>query len=264
MLAAHYLSIRLPAELTLPHRDYPHPTILHITNSYRHPSIPFPGTSGTTTPLGPASDSTSKHIPRPRPLYTHKPLPQLCKDDPAAYSYFLEGVTLLAYDIAWLCSSQGILIGEKNPFDDICQMGRNLYDLLIKAPPNPEMNGGFSATGNHMTTDKEGQGNAQTHDWIGRYSHGTAYYYLGGAGGTEVIKSFKLPSPMKLADKLKKKLIGDGPVPDWEVLEDDAWKIEDIPTEDVVSSPPKTAESAAKASTAGREASSPSGWTKVR
>ena len=263
MLAAHYLSIRLPAELTLPHRDYPHPTILHPISSYRHSSIPFPGTSGTTTPLGPGDHSNTRHIPRPRPLYIHKPVPQLLKDDPAAYSYFLEGVTLLAYDIAWLCGSQGILIGDKNPFDDVCQMGRNLYDLLIKPPTSSVP--GLSVPGvNRMPENKEYVNCSTNHNWIGRFSHGAMYYHLAGSEGTGIIRSFKIPSPMKLADKLKKKLVGDAPAPDWEVLDDDAWKIEDIPTEDLVDSPKGVSKTAPKSSAADKSSKSSNGWTKVR
>ena len=257
MLASHYLAIRLPAEITTPHRDYPYPTILHLSTSYRHRKLPFPGTSGTTTPVSSGPDPNSRHIPRPRPLYIHKPLPQLLKDDPATYSFFLEGVTLLAYNIAWLCSSQGIVIGDKNAFDDICQIGRNLYSLLIQPP-------GTAAT--KLPNNSSGSDDASpSPTWMGRYSHGTMYYFLGGAEGTELVKAFKLPGPMKLADKLKKKLVGDAPAPDWEVLEDDAWKIDDIPTEDLIESPKTTPEKAkAKPSSSKDKSRGSNGWTKVR
>ena len=100
---------------------------------------------------------------------------------------------------------------------------------------------------------------------MGRYSHGTMYYFLGGAEGTELVKAFKLPGPMKLADKLKKKLVGDAPAPDWEVLEDDAWKIDDIPTEDLIESPKTTPEKAkAKPSSSKDKSRGSNGWTKVR
>lgn len=62
---------------------------------------------------------------------------------------------------------------------------------------------------------------------MGRYSHGTTHTFLGGAEGSDFVRSFKLPSPLKLADKLKKKLLSEVAVPEWEVLEDDAWALDD-------------------------------------
>lgn len=105
---------------------------------------------------------------------------------------------------------------------------------------------------------EESQGN-----WLGRYSHAGTFYFLGGPEGTELVRSFKLPSPMKLADKLKKKLIGDAPTPDWEVLDDDAWKIEDIPEVDANSANTQTVPGKS-----GDGKSTPrtgmNGWTKVK
>lgn len=254
--------MRLPAEVTTPHPDYPSPTIFHLSCSYRHDKLAFPGTSGATTPIQSASEPTTRRIPRPRPLYIHKPLPQLLKDDPATYSSFLEGVTLLAYDIAWLCSSQGIPVIDKNPFDNICQMGRNLHQLLIKPP----------GTGT-AEDNKNGEPDDGTSDrpLFGRYSHATMYYFLSGAKGTDFVKTFQLPNPMKLADKLKKKLVGDAPAPDWEVLDDDAWM--DMPAEELVhvhnaTRPDKTKATGprekSKASSGSKGSSGSNGWTKVR
>ena len=87
-------------------------------------------------------------------------------------------------------------------------MGRNLYALLIPSykPRVP---------GRQDDDDVES----------GRFSHGSTFYHLGSADGTNRIRDFKLLSPLKLADKLKKKLLGDAP--DWEVVEDDEWKFEE-------------------------------------
>lgn len=226
MLASHYLAIRLPAEITLPHRDYPLATIFNVASSYRHPPVSFPDTAGTATnsttaPEPPATDSDGRRLPRARPLHIHKSLPQLLKDDPTTYSYFIEAVSLLAYDIAWLCSSQGMTFGEKHTFEEVCQMGRNLYTLLIESAPKNDKGK------NTSTSSADSERSKNDRNWIGRYSHGTTYYHLGGPEGTELVKSFKLPNPSRIADKLKKKLIGDAPIPDWEILEDEAWKVEE-------------------------------------
>jgi len=70
---------------------------------------------------------------------------------------------------------------------------------------------------------------------------------------------------MKLADKLKKKLLGDAPGADWEVLDDDAWKPDDVTNVDAG----VRALSGAFADKKGLEGpSSPragtNGWTKVK
>ena len=226
MLVSHYLSIRLPAAVTLPHRDYPRPTIFNLSASYRTGDPVFPSSqSGAATPnLG---DTDSQRVSRPRPLFIDKPLSQLAKEDPATFSYFIEGVTLLAYNIAWACSTQGVPSGDKTYFEDICNMGRNLHNLLT----NQQANGGKlfpvpSATKDSDTPKNDADGSTSR---MGQYSHGTTFYYLGGAEGTEFSKTFKLPGPMKLADKLRKKLLSEAPAPDWEVLDDDAWKVEEEP-----------------------------------
>ncbi|KAF4443553.1 hypothetical protein F53441_11408 [Fusarium austroafricanum] len=228
MLVSHYLSIRLPAAITLPHRDYPRPTIFNLVASYRSGDPGFPSQTGVASSSNPG-DTDSQRASRPRPLFIDKPLALLAKEDPATFSYFIEGVTLLAYNIAWACSTQGVSIGDKTYFEDICNMGRNLHNLLT----NQQTAGGnfcpVSSTKkdpNSAKNDAEGQSSR-----MGQYSHGTTFYYLGGAEGTEFSKTFKLPGPMKLADKLKKKLLSEAPAPDWEVLDDDAWKIEEEPVD---------------------------------
>ncbi|KAF5658316.1 hypothetical protein FHETE_9970 [Fusarium heterosporum] len=227
MLVSHYLSIRLPAAITLPHRDYPRPTIFNLSASYRSGDPVFPSQPGAATPSN-LEDTDSQRVSRPRPLYIDKPLPQLAKEDPVTFSYFIEGVTLLAYNIAWACSTQGVPIGDKAYFEDICNMGRNLHSLLT----NQQVNSGSLLSAPSTAKEPESRKNEASSQTsrMGQYSHGTTFYYLGGAEGTEFSKTFKLPGPIKLADKLKKKLLSEAPTPDWEVLDDDAWKVEDGPT----------------------------------
>lgn len=233
MLASHYLAIRLPAEVTLPHRDYPKPTIFSLASSHRHGEVPFPGT--VVLPPSEPRDQSQKHIPRPRPLYIDKPLLVLAKEDPSTYSLFIEGVILLAYDIAWACCTQGVPIGDKTSYEDVCNMGRNLYNLLIgnqltnnpaarlvQQPPSPENTNIPESPG--QIKDHLG-GNAKP--MMGRFSHGTVHTFLGGAEGNDFTRGFKLPNPVKLADRLKKKLLSDADGLDWEMLNDDAWAVEE-------------------------------------
>lgn len=108
-------------------------------------------------------------------------------------------------------------------------MGRNLYNLLInQQTESGTLFPGDSVNKNSTTNidDSDVQNN-----WMGRFSHVTNSHFLSGATGTEFMKNFKLPNPIKLADKLKKKLVSETPTPDWEVLDDDAWKVEESPAE---------------------------------
>ncbi|KAI1413981.1 UV radiation resistance protein and autophagy-related subunit 14-domain-containing protein, partial [Hypoxylon sp. FL1857] len=221
-LTSHYLSIRLPAEITLPHNDYPRPTIFSLQSSYHHGDVAFPGTS--VLPPDPR-DRQFARVPHPRPLFLDKPLSTLAKEDSTAYNTFLEGVILLAYDIVWLCRTQGVPVGD-NTLEDFAQMGRNLYNLLINSSlqRNPQKIADAPSQSNAENSPAELGKNAPR---MGLYSHGTAHTFLGGAAGTELTRSFKMPSVMKMADRLKAKLLRESPAPEWELLEDDAWTPDD-------------------------------------
>ena len=68
---------------------------------------------------------------------------------------------------------------------------------------------------------------AHTVSVMGRFSHGTAHSFLGNSDGTEFIRSWKLLSPIKLADRLKSKLMSEVANAEWEVLAQDAWAMDD-------------------------------------
>lgn len=222
-LTSHYLAIRLPAEITLPHNDYPRPTIFSLPSSYQHGAIPFPG----STPLPPDQlDRQFQHVPHPRPLFVDKSLSTLAKEDPSAYNAFVEGVCLLSYDIVWLCRTQGVPIGgdhnSVNP-EDFFTLGRNMYNLL--------MTSNLQRTPHHMADASGRAGDASgSHDTtelvkaaprMGLYSHGTAHTFLGSAGGSELMRGFRMPNPVKLADRLKIRLAYENPARDWELVEND-------------------------------------------
>lgn len=219
MITCNYLAIRLPAEITLPHRDYPRPTIFNLTGSYNHANIQFQNTAGISTASLDPKTSNAQHGPRPRPLFIDKPLLQLAKDDSVAYSFFLEAVALLAYDIAWLCGSQGVPIGEKGSFDDICCIGRNLFRLL--SPRRQAPHGSTDASSQMKSSLDDQKVNGVATGGFGRFSHGSACDFTGGSPGADPAKSLKLLSPIKIVDQLKKSLVGEQPAGDWEVIGDD-------------------------------------------
>ncbi|KAL2127212.1 hypothetical protein VTI74DRAFT_11082 [Chaetomium olivicolor] len=224
VLASHYFAIRLPAEITLPHADYPRPTIFSLASSYKHGEVPFPGSLASQIPSV-MGDGERRHIPRPRPLFIDKALPTLAKEDPSAYSYFLEGVSLLAYDIAWACCTQGVSIGDKDSYEDVCNMGQNLWRLLIgdqlhRRSVEPTFPSALTPPTGSPRNENHGE-IANPKLTIGRWSHGTLHSFLGGAEGTEFIRNFKIVTPVKLADRLKKRLSSEAPMLEWEKIEGD-------------------------------------------
>jgi len=232
MLSTHYLAIRLPAEITLPHRDYPLPTIFPLASSYKYSDIPFPTSGEKSSSSSPTSSRLPEQAtqPRPRPLFIDKPLPSLSKEDPSTHALFLEGITLLAYNIAWLCKSQGVPVGDMTSFEDICNIGKNFYNLLIRSQFSPQQSSRNSSAqstptkgGNNIESEVEDKSAPASRSLMGHYSHGTAHSFLGSTEGTEFIKSWKLPNPMKLTDKLKSRLLGEVAAAEWEVLNKDAW-----------------------------------------
>ncbi|PGH18504.1 hypothetical protein AJ80_04474 [Polytolypa hystricis UAMH7299] len=232
VLVSHYLSLRLPAEISLPHRGYPFPTIFSPSASYQSRDAPFPGSSpphsSSTSPTASRTVDT-RALPRPRPLYVDKALPKLAKEDPATYALFLEGVTLLAWNVSWVCRTQGLNTGYDS-WEDICDVGRNLWQLLATPTAQP------SALVRVLSSREQQNKAYATKDpsrapinrnkpfpMLGHYSHGTAHSFLGAAEGTEFMKSWKLPSPIKVVDKIKSALLGEMASAEWEILEETEW-----------------------------------------
>ncbi|KAK4648602.1 uncharacterized protein QC761_111680 [Podospora bellae-mahoneyi] len=248
VLASHYLAIRLPAEITLPHRDYPRPTIFSVNSSYHHGDVPF---------LGTAMSGQSGN-PRPRPLFIEKALLTLAKDDPNTYSAFLEGVGLLAHDVAWLCASQGVSFGDRESYDDVCNIGHNLWRLLIgdqlhRRSVEPTFPSSLTPPAGSPRDGDNGDV-TKPKSMIGRWSHGTAHTSLTSAEGVEFVRNFKIYAPLKLADRLKKRLASEAPMLEWENIEGDEFEdgFEDVRA------------AGTSDGTSGGTGRGTSGWTRVK
>ncbi len=225
VLAAHYLSLRLPAEIMLPHHDYPRPTIFNLSASYKHGEVPFPGSALPSQIAG--IQNGDQFTPRVRLLFIEKPLPTLAKEDPATYALFLEGVTLLAYDIAWACSTQGVSIGDRNSYEDVCNIGQNLYRLLIgdqlhRKSLEPAFPPSFTPPS--VSPKRDDGDELKTKSQTFRLSRRTPYSTRGAADGNDFVRGFKILNPVMLVDRLKKKLSSEQqPMFQWEkISEDDA------------------------------------------
>ena len=273
-LCCHYLSVRLPAEIIQPHNDFPHAAILPIASSYK-PYLPnYPGSPPSNSEHNPKvvpPSDTSK----PRLLQLDRPLPQLQKEDPKAAALFIEGVSLLAYDLAWLCRTQGV--GPLNAFEEICDLGRNLHQLFPSKDGHvrPELNRNISTA-----TGKPERSVAETEDGqlkLGPYSHGSSRNSLAGPDSEDQLPEWKL-SITKFVDQLTSYLRNEAARAEWHVIDDTEWDEElehekpvmvggmrRSPAMSVMTVKPSDGDDATMSSAnAAGTAKGNSGWTKVR
>ncbi|KAK5000011.1 hypothetical protein LTR66_001053 [Elasticomyces elasticus] len=226
-----YLAVRLPAEVILPHANYPHPTVFSIQSSYQHRNIPYPGS--TSAPSSSVSLGTSKVLeqhprPRPRVLCLDRPLPRLAKEDPAAYAYFVEGVTLLAWDIAWLCRSQGV--SGIDTWEDVCAIGKNMHRLFVVTPNAQRLNSRNEGTSTRPPVSRTSTATTVTPSnepdlpiKLGTFSHNSTQALLCAPEGNELMHGWKLTVPAKVIDKVKSYLLTEMSGADWEMLEEREW-----------------------------------------
>jgi hypothetical protein len=230
---AGYLGARLPAEITVTHNDYPQPTIFRPPSSYLGKKVPFP-TPVHSSSNSPEASRTLEHqvpLPKQRTLFIDRPLPHLSVQDPQAYSLFIEGVSLLAYNIAWLCRTQGMK-DEFNDWEDVCPMGRNLFRLLIaqqtRVSGRPE-----------NLLDKDlliGKPNSKLRSpvGLGELSHATSHSFMGTADNVQYFSGWRL-TPTKITDELRAYLYSEQQAQEWDVLTQKEWQeMEDIIAEDPV------------------------------
>ena len=168
-------------------------------------------------------------------------LSALAKEDPIAYALFVEGITLLAWDVAWVCKTQGMDVGGFS-WEEVCAMGKNLWQLLIapspgiKLPhalPGPRMppisespskpTQSRTPSGVSETPTEEPKASAAA---LGHFSHGTAHSFLGAAVGTEHMRGWRLQSPIKVIEKVKAMLLSERTGAEWEILEENEWEEE--------------------------------------
>ncbi|KAI4183391.1 MAG: hypothetical protein L6R41_005421 [Letrouitia leprolyta] len=230
-LISHYLSLRLPAKITLPHRDYPLPTILPPASSYTGSTIPFPNATPSNSSSNSPSTSRALHTtltPRPRPLFLKRKLALTAKEDPHNCAAFVEGTTLLAWNVAWLCKTQGIGVGDDS-WEEVCDIGRNLWKLVAAQPPTSSRP---TSTSHDRRTKQDlevsptpkvprGEGPPPS---FGHYSHDTVHSNLSGAAGSEYMRRWRLQDPVKVVDRVKQLLQNDRTGAGWEILEGKEWE----------------------------------------
>lgn len=214
----------------MPHRNYPNATIFSFAASYNsRDSVDGSDTTHPSATSPTASRTEPRTQPRPRPLFIDKSLPRLAKEDPATYALFLEGASLLAWDVAWLCRTQGINL-TSDSWEEVCNIGKGMWQLLV-APPaqTPTLMRAFSGrdTQAKMKTAKDSPQTTiqrtKSFPMLGHYSHGTVHSFLAASEGVDFMRTWKLPAPTKIVDKLKANLLGEMASAEWEVLEEKEW-----------------------------------------
>ncbi|KAE8408821.1 UV radiation resistance protein and autophagy-related subunit 14-domain-containing protein [Aspergillus pseudonomiae] len=184
------------------------------------------------SPSSSASSRTADprpYLPRARPLSVDRSLPKLAKEDPGTYALFIEGATLLAWNISWLCRTQGLHI-TSDSWEEICSIGKHMWQLLV-APPAQTSTLVRAFAGRDIqpkvkiTKDSPKTIIQRTKSFpmLGHYSHGTVHSFLAASEGTEFTRTWRLPTPTKVADKLKSSLLGEMASAEWEVLEKKEW-----------------------------------------
>lgn len=232
---AGYIGIRLPAEITLPHTDYPQPTIFSPASSYQGKRVPFPGStpshSSSNSPEASRTIDPRVHLPKPRTLFLDRPLSHLSAEDPPAYSSFIEGVSLLAYNVAWLCRTQGMKESFKQ-WEDICPVGRNLYRLIVTQETySRRQTGDPLATGTTLNSSPKVQKNPVG---FGQLSHATSHSFMNTAENVQYLSGWSI-TPTKIVDELRAFLFAEQQNQEWDVLSQKEWEgMEDLITEDPI------------------------------
>ena len=162
-------------------------------------------------------------FPRPRPLHIEKKLAVLAKEEPIVYASFVEGITLLAWDVAWMCKSQGHDVGRSS-WEDVCAMGKNLWQLLLDPPPDARKQLVSKNKVEAHTLPEIGDDTRKLLSMLGHFSHGTAHSFLSAAKGLDYMSGWRLNSPLKVIDRVKAMLQNERDGAEWQLLEENEWE----------------------------------------
>lgn len=232
-LVTFYLGVRLPAELSTGNRTYPLSTISLPAGSYITRKVDY-STLFSASPLDSSNVPTYATKPlRPRPLFINTedpeaPVARVARKDPAAFNLFLEGVSLLAWDLAWLCRSQGLEAGTET-WEEVCDIGRNLWQLLLSPPQSAALMRVLSGRDiqNRQRSDQGIKNPVQEASRpemkLGAQSHASAYSFLGAPNTIDPLRGWKLTKHTMIMDSLKKTLFAEISNAEWELLGEKEW-----------------------------------------
>lgn len=235
LLVAFYLGIRLPAEIKMPVPEHPLPTICAPSASYTGRKT---DPSSTSSPSMPTSPSASKHeigaSLKPRPLSVgsddrEERIFNYQKREPHIFNLFVEGIALLAWDVAWLCRSQGFTVGT-NSWEDICNIGKNLHQLLIA---HPQVSNLVRIQSDRVLPKRSAlsrkasptldETRKETVGKLGQHSDKSAASQATRSSQIEVTHNWEFYNWQAVALPLRKTLLTEIASADWELLKDQEW-----------------------------------------
>ena len=275
-----YLQVRLPAEIRSPHYDHATPVVFSPASSYapHDPGTPRGGSPMTSKQgsLRNSRELEQRVAGRPRHLFVEKKLPRLAKESPVAYALFVEGIALLAWDVAWLCRTQGLPVAEKQ-WDDVCEIGRNLWLLLGTPMPDHSSLSARRRPQDPVNAIRQARGitpfaTPTAPSALGTYSHGTARNNLDASAVPKADifdvspRGWAFANPLKIIDELKAALLTEMSGHDWELLDGREQEVEDNTDaeETVVVSDAGKPGAVPKREQLTEEKKGTSGWTKLK
>ncbi|KAL8811445.1 MAG: hypothetical protein Q9200_001795 [Gallowayella weberi] len=193
----------------------------------------FPAYTSSSVRAG----SRATHMNSPKPLYLKKHLPTIAKDDSQTYAAVVEGITLLAWDVAWLCRTQGFDVGAES-WEEVCNVGENLGKLFAAERIEPRSTSSAHGPLPKRDTDPRRELPVATGSRaprpgtasdpltsFGQYSHGTVHSNLSTANGAQIMREWRLQDPAKVIERVKQVLVGDRTGAGWDMLEGKEWEV---------------------------------------
>ena len=130
---------------------------------------------------------------------------------------------MLAWDIAWICKSQGFDVG-KTSWEDVHTMGKNLWQLLLGSSPAARKQLPLNVETLNAKSPLEQKGEHHAFlSMLGHFSHGSAHSFLPAAEGLEHMSGWRLQSALKVIDRVKAMLQNERDGAEWQLLEEDEW-----------------------------------------
>jgi hypothetical protein len=228
-LISFYLGLRLPAEIILPHRNYPLATINTPATSYGATKPEFPGSGSYLAMTDISKNSENRGASRPRPLFIgsddrNELVTDLAKKDPSAFKFFIEAVSLLAWDVTWLAHSQGLSTGNET-WSEVCNLGASLWAIVFATPQSSAVRRALARQGFKQSHDSPRSRSSTPVDaqvnQLGAYSHTSAHSSLSAAARMAHMQTMRLSKYTMIADPLRKILENEMKNAEWEVLQED-------------------------------------------
>ncbi|EOD52195.1 hypothetical protein UCRNP2_1051 [Neofusicoccum parvum UCRNP2] len=119
-------------------------------------------------------------------------------------------------------------VGAFNEWDEICPMGRNLYNLLIEdAKSTLNALEQEAARKSEPKNGTSGRPSGVPDVVMGYFSHGMSKGFLGSAEGANYLRGWKCQTAMKVVDKVKGHLQAEMQGAEWEVLDEKEWEMDE-------------------------------------